>query len=537
MADINHLITWGIGTPGDIEHFILDGLNALGLLDGLHVYVDMDGDGVFADDEEITDYVMLDPAVEWEYGRDYASQLVGKSTAGKLTALLWNNGGEFSPANTGSPYYLQMLPGRLIKVSIVHSGVEYIQWVGLLENIEPISPRPNLRVARLTALGVLSAMQHKVDVEGQANILTGDAITAVLDAIDWPAALRDIDTGNTTMLRWFPAPNETAFSMLRAIEETEAGFLRETKDGKIAFEDRHHRLTGVHLTSQAEYSDDPADDIHPMAASHGDPLRELYNVITAESDEWEVQALAVLWEHPEYAPGWNAIIKAGQSYTVQATFPNKTSNEDAVSVDAWTTPVATTDYTFNSELDGSGSNLTANISVSVVKTAHAMDITYTNNGAIDGALRGVQARGTELRIIRVANISEADAISQIVFGTREYSIPAKFLPSTEEARDRALAELSVRAWPLLIISMRLSASVNSIHKLDLLQRDVSERVTIDFDGVSGLYITEDYFIEHLKHSYSNAEHVVEMELSPASGYTAAIVLDVGPPLDTGVLWY
>ena len=29
MADINHLITLGIGTPGDIEHFILVGLNGV----------------------------------------------------------------------------------------------------------------------------------------------------------------------------------------------------------------------------------------------------------------------------------------------------------------------------------------------------------------------------------------------------------------------------------------------------------------------------------------------------------------------------
>jgi len=29
MADINHVITLGIGTPGDIDHFILDGLNAV----------------------------------------------------------------------------------------------------------------------------------------------------------------------------------------------------------------------------------------------------------------------------------------------------------------------------------------------------------------------------------------------------------------------------------------------------------------------------------------------------------------------------
>ena len=35
MADINQIITLGIGTPGDIEHFILLGLNvrALGAID------------------------------------------------------------------------------------------------------------------------------------------------------------------------------------------------------------------------------------------------------------------------------------------------------------------------------------------------------------------------------------------------------------------------------------------------------------------------------------------------------------------------
>ena len=33
MADINQVITLGIGTPSDIEHFILVGLNATGPVD------------------------------------------------------------------------------------------------------------------------------------------------------------------------------------------------------------------------------------------------------------------------------------------------------------------------------------------------------------------------------------------------------------------------------------------------------------------------------------------------------------------------
>ena len=48
-----------------------------------------------------------------------------------------------------------------------------------------------------------------------------------------------------------------ALSALRQVESTEAGFIRETNDGKIAFEDRHFRLTNTKSkTSQATFADD-----------------------------------------------------------------------------------------------------------------------------------------------------------------------------------------------------------------------------------------------------------------------------------------
>ena len=40
--------------------------------------------------------------LEWSRGRDFASQLVGKSKAGSLIAMLNNNSGDYSPDNTYS---------------------------------------------------------------------------------------------------------------------------------------------------------------------------------------------------------------------------------------------------------------------------------------------------------------------------------------------------------------------------------------------------------------------------------------------------
>jgi hypothetical protein len=58
------------------------------------------------------------------------------------------------------------------------------------------------------------------------------------------------------MTRFWTDSVQTIFG-LRKVEDTESGFILESKDGKIKFEDRHHRLLAPHLTDQATFSDDP----------------------------------------------------------------------------------------------------------------------------------------------------------------------------------------------------------------------------------------------------------------------------------------
>ena len=76
--------------------------------------VDWNNDGDFSDaNEDVTSEVLN---LSWERGRDYASQLQGKSISGKLTATLVNTGGKYSPSNTSSALTGNILPARTVRL-------------------------------------------------------------------------------------------------------------------------------------------------------------------------------------------------------------------------------------------------------------------------------------------------------------------------------------------------------------------------------------------------------------------------------------
>jgi hypothetical protein len=119
---------------------------------------------------------------------------------------------------------------------------------------------------------------------------TGDAITEVLDQAEFPAGERVIDAGQGTMSRWWD--QGTAIQAFRDLEETEAGFLRETKDGKIAFEDRAHRLSGPHTASQATFG---GGNLVLWNPQQGDSSKGIFNYIEAAVRSFDVSEEMVLW--------------------------------------------------------------------------------------------------------------------------------------------------------------------------------------------------------------------------------------------------
>jgi hypothetical protein len=91
---------------------------------------------------------------------------------------------------------------------------------------------------------------------------TGERIDRVLDLIGWPASLRDLDTGQTSLGIAKDMAGKKALDYLDIVTATEQGVLTEAHDdsGKLRFQGRAQRLTDSRsATVQTLFSDDATD--------------------------------------------------------------------------------------------------------------------------------------------------------------------------------------------------------------------------------------------------------------------------------------
>jgi len=90
--------------------------------------------------------------------------------------------------------------------------------------------------------------------------VSGDAVTAVLDLIGWPAALRAIDTGENLVRLPINPVGTSALSILQNIAKCEGGRLFIGPDGSITFHGRNRFLSEtVENTVQYTFTDDNRD--------------------------------------------------------------------------------------------------------------------------------------------------------------------------------------------------------------------------------------------------------------------------------------
>ena len=505
------------------------------------VLVDWDNDGDFTDaNDDITSDVL---SLTWERGRDYASQLTGRSIAGKLTATLVNTGGKYSPSNTSSALTGQIFPGRSIKLQAGDGSFPYtfpiafndgVRWQGKLDRILPAPSTLDVKTATLTAFGTLGYLnQFEVDLPSVTDRRTDVAIGDILDDLGWDAAGdRDLDTGQTTISRFW-LRGKKGIDAMRLVEEAEAGFIKESKSGQIAFENRFHRLTETaSTTSQATFSDADGATNTFVSISQTDPLATIVNHVEATARKFNTASIAVLWTHPETGSD-SPTLAPGQTKVFVAEFPNPDSANNAMEVNEWTTPAATTDIQANTSSSGSSSDSgdkIAEITIGATKTAERMEISLANS--VTGSLvylTKIQARGTAVSTKNPCIVRAVDTASKTKYGERKYVAKTKFIPTTSQAQDWCDYQLVLSASPTAVLTMTIPAG-QSANLSQVLIRDISDRITITASNDAKLGISADFFIESESHVVApgGQDHVVTWQLSPASGgYSQFWVLGTG----------
>jgi hypothetical protein len=467
---------------------------------------------------------------EYKRGRQFAHQLAGKALAGQAFIYLDNRGGTYSAGDTGFPIIEPgtVIPGRVVRIRTTAPSTTVL-WRGVIESIENRVDINGVHVAVLKCIGPLGFInQRQARIPMGIDILTGAAIGSILDDTGWPAGDRSIDAGQTTMTRFW-VENKPALDAMRDVEATESGYIGESKDAKIVFEDRDHRLAGTHITSQATYTDDPAGVLFFANIEGQDPIKAIFNDVEATVHRYSTLATTTLWKLID--TGANAVVRSGGgTFAVEASYPigNPTATLGAVAVASWTTPTATVDFNVTDDAAGVGANINASLSTAFTTYAQSAKVVLTNTGAVDGYVQLLQVRGVPLIEDNKTKVRTEDADSQTDHGRRSFTSPGNWLPNVGEARDWGAFNISIYKTPFQIFSVTLSANYSSAHMTEVLARDVSDLVTIDATGRSDLRMTNKFFIEQEHHRVSEDRvHWVTYDVSAAAGYGASWVLDTG----------
>lgn len=495
-----------------------------------NVYVDWDNDGeVGGAGEEVTSRLMQ---LEWTVGLDRQSNVIPRANRNSAILILNNESGDYSPFNTSSPLTGSLLPGRLVQINVGDEANPFgsfpytfpfsfnnPRWTGKLESIEPESRINQPNIAVLRAVDPLTFVAgDKLQVAMQPSQLTGTLVNAVLDAHGWAAGDRVIDNGVETIDR-FAKDGVRLLSVLHDVEETEDGRLYGDRFGRVVFEEKSHRTTGSHTSSQGTFSDDPAADLSYKNIRQEDPLPDIYNVVPVTVTTYSVGATAVLWVHPE-SGGSAPSINPGSSRDFWASYPASTSTVNAFAVDVWTDTTTNTDFSANTQADGGGSDITGSIGVANSKFSNAMKITLTNNStatAFIGETGGtaLQARGTPVTKNDPIYIQVEDTTSQTLYGRRVYPGAGKWFGSSGAAETHATTLLNRFSSPRARLEITVVANRDGTHLNQVLDRTISDRITVVATGSAGLGINADFFIEAEHHRVNRQRfHEVTWFLTP-----------------------
>jgi|GEM_PF-6801554 len=216
---------------------------------------------------DITSYVQ---SVAITRGRD---DVLSQVQTGTARVTLINEDGRFSPGYTPSPLYGNVATMRAVRIRGTFSAVTYDLYYGYIQSITPV-PTPNVRTCTLDLADGFAWLDLAVTTPTYALVPTGTSIGVALNSASWPAGLRDLATGQSTI-----TPSYTDQSVLSQIQgigiDNEAGLVYMSGAGKVVFQDRHTRLKTPYTVSQGTFTD--TDALVDVAAER--PVRDIANEV------------------------------------------------------------------------------------------------------------------------------------------------------------------------------------------------------------------------------------------------------------------
>lgn len=466
------------------------------------------------DEDSPEDVELTDPdyntvlGLRTEIGRD---EQLAEATAGIALISCDNFYGDFSPELAGGQYVGKLQIGKLITVYEIYDGIQYPHFQGRIHKIEPHGELDN-PLAFITALdGLDDLAEVEVNTVMRTDTEAGELFEDILDAAGWSATKRDVDTGiDTLQLGWFHKTK--ALKGVRTLEKVDNGFAFVSPVGYATFQNRHYRVTGDGLVSQHDFEDTAVELIYEYSK------RLVYNEIIVRGRRYFVGGVSLF---SGYDMGtlddelvWSAHTgDAGAPYvaqnttlTLQAEFNSPLESYDAL--------VKGTHWNANTSADKTGTDVSANVSLSQTQFGQSIKLVFTNAGGAgaflvvpDSPPTGAPAARTVLvyGILysqEIMAITEENSDSQDDFGKRtmDVDVPFKSNPNDILAHTQYLLARHKDAVPRAV-SIRHSARTawpDDTLRIQCLVRQISDRITIKS---TRLGFDRDFYINKVTQDY------------------------------------
>jgi len=168
--------------------------------------------------------------------------LVDQFQTGTLTLRIVDQNGDFNPTNPLSPYSPYLTPMKKVQISATYGATTYSLFSGFITSYVNTQPKDATEVAYTTIQAVdafrLAQNAQISTVSGTSSgQLSGARINNILDAISWPATMRDVDAGLTTV-QADPGTARTSLDAMQTVTDSEYGALYVDADGSFVFQDR-----------------------------------------------------------------------------------------------------------------------------------------------------------------------------------------------------------------------------------------------------------------------------------------------------------
>ena len=171
---------------------------------------------------------------------------------GQLTLRIIDQNGDFNPLNENGPYAGLLTPMKKVQITATYSSVTYPIFSGFITSYVNTQPSDATELAFTTITAVdafrLGNLAQISTVTGAtAGDLSGTRINQILDEIDWPATMRDVDAGLTTM-QSDPGTARTSLQAMQTVTDSEYGALYVDPTGSFTFQDRALTVSSIGAT-------------------------------------------------------------------------------------------------------------------------------------------------------------------------------------------------------------------------------------------------------------------------------------------------